>query len=487
MQTYRLCFAALLVFLLNGCSRPPVPAELHWRFAGSKALQSQTNAPVLAEALKLPQAAAVTGPLAHRLAELWWQVGTGGQPLSPADAASGVALLPELLAQESVGQLVANPKGGPEFAVAIRGIPSSSAGWEQQWMTWAKAMHAARGGGGIPATLRQDGWLIAVSDSALLSPKDAWKQLSAYRGEPGAWAQFDLRYPEKVNVKAVMTGRDGSARWTATATLAKPMPAPLPAWEIPGGIREPLILLSAVRGVPSLVANLPGVPSWADKLIPSQLFAWGQPGPPESGHTYLAARMDNPKGAVSELNQRLAPLFKPGSAHPLHGQLNYDEKASRLTMTGLFPVTPTFEARNDGARPYLTFGFVPAVRSTNVLAPAMLAQIHRTNVFYYDWEFTSASALHWHLVGQLIDLLEGHHAVTSSPATQWLIAAAPKVGETVTEGLVTGPNTVTLQRKSPLGLSGLELAALARWIDPKPPLRRIPSPATNAPHARKKP
>ncbi|MBL9174079.1 MAG: hypothetical protein JNL10_11135 [Verrucomicrobiales bacterium] len=485
---------------LSGCSRPDAPSDFQWRFAGTTALKAQTNAPVLAEALRVPQANAALGPLAARLAETWWQLGTGGKPLSSQDLAAGIALIPDLLSSESTGEFHTQATGGMEFVVAIHGVLNDGGAWEKQWAAWVQAMHAARGGGGAPGTARLDGWLVAVSDSSQTTPQKAWKALAARKAAPGALAEFEVKYPGQVALQAAMTCREGAARWTATARLAQPVTA-IPAWELPGAIGEPIVFFTGIRSVPSLLQSLPWARSFAGKIVPKQVFAWGQPGLPDWGHTYFAALMDAPVAAVTELNRRFAPLFPPSESPRFRGLLHFDETIPRITISASVPVVPSFEAQKQGDRGYLTFGFLPAFRPTNSLAPEMLAQLNRTNLVYYDWEFTAAAAQHWHLLGQIEDLMEGRHAVTSTPATQWLLAVAPKAGETVTEGLLVDSKTIALRRKAPVGLSGLELAALARWIDPPPPMRRVlpsstnaagskavaPAARTNAPAAKKKP
>ena len=478
--------AVLSATLIAGCSRPEAPAELHWRFAGGNALRAQTNAPQLAEALRIPQAAAASAPLAARLTEVMWHVGSGGKPLAAAELASGSGWVSDLLRLPSVGEITLLPKGGHGIAVGVQGLGEGTAAWEKNWTTFARALQTARGGG-EPAILRQEGWVFAVSDATALPVAAAAKRLGAYRAEPGTLVQFDARYPGSVTLKAAMTASGGFALWTGSITTAKPlMPASrMGTWEIPGAIREPLSQFTAIRGLRALADSLPWIKSWAGKSVPSQYFIWGQPGLPEGGHTYFAARVEDPKSTLAELNQRIAPLFPPANPSKFRGQLDYDEKLGRLTIKGSLPVIPMFEAQKQGDLGYLTFGFVPMRHSTNALAPELLKQLNRPNLTYYDWEFTGEATRHWHLIGQIHGLFEGRHAVQNTPGAQWLFAATPKLGETVTEALVTGPNTLSLQRKSSLGLTGLELAALAKWIDPEPPFRRVLPAGTNAPVRKK--
>ncbi|MCW5558340.1 MAG: hypothetical protein KIT22_10975, partial [Verrucomicrobiae bacterium] len=141
MRTSCLLVLGLAVSLIAGCSRPEAPSELRWRFAGGAALKAQTNAPVLAECLALPQAKVVLEPLSQRLAEVWWHVGTGGKPATPADLSAGAALIPELLENESLGVVLLQPKGGHEFAVAVRGLGANGNSWESSWVAWIRALH----------------------------------------------------------------------------------------------------------------------------------------------------------------------------------------------------------------------------------------------------------------------------------------------------------------------------------------------------------
>jgi hypothetical protein len=69
-------------------------------------------------------------------------------------------------------------------------------------------------------------------------------------------------------------------------------------------------------------------------------------------------------------------------------------------------------------------------------------------------------------------LLEGRQGIVNFPGSRWLIAAGPKLGECVTVVTRSGDRSLEVVRKSPVGLSGLELTALTKWLDPQPPLRR---------------
>ncbi len=73
------------------------------------------------------------------------------------------------------------------------------------------------------------------------------------------------------------------------------------------------------------------------------------------------------------------------------------------------------------------------------------------------------------------------------PGGEWIDAAAPLLGDTVTEVTRTGPAELSLVRQSRLGFSSLEIIHLLRWIEnpgfpgwQEPP----PQPAEEPPSAR---
>jgi hypothetical protein len=89
-----------------------------------------------------------------------------------------------------------------------------------------------------------------------------------------------------------------------------------------------------------------------------------------------------------------------------------------------------------------------------------------SNLLYYDWEITEERLLQWRNLGVLYFLASRQMpGGTNSPAQAWLTAVSPKLGNSVTEITVTAPDKLTLIRKAHIGLTGLELTALGRWLD----------------------
>jgi hypothetical protein len=65
-------------------------------------------------------------------------------------------------------------------------------------------------------------------------------------------------------------------------------------------------------------------------------------------------------------------------------------------------------------------------------------------------------------------LLSDRHQLDGKSATvKCLLEAGKKLGNSVTELTVTNPNELVLNRKSSIGLTGLELLTLAHWLETK--------------------
>jgi hypothetical protein len=149
-----------------------------------------------------------------------------------------------------------------------------------------------------------------------------------------------------------------------------------------------------------------------------------------------------------------APFLKPAAF-----------KGRDLVVGGLFPPSPT----------------------TNPLPPELLTQLgSQPKLVYYDWEITQARLTSWRVLAQLLAMVAGKSQFTTNTAgLPWMIAVEPKLGNTATEITADAPAEWTLVRKSHLGFTGVEVVALARWLEstnfPKlsfelPPDSPVPAP-----------
>jgi hypothetical protein len=110
--------------------------------------------------------------------------------------------------------------------------------------------------------------------------------------------------------------------------------------------------------------------------------------------------------------------------------------------------------------------FPTAPKATNP-PPELFAQVtSKPNLVYYSWEITESRIASWRQVFQLLPLFSKVPQVPLDFAGQkWLQAAAPQLGNTITEVTFVSPQKMTFTRRGHLGFTGFELTLLARELD----------------------
>ncbi len=66
---------------------------------------------------------------------------------------------------------------------------------------------------------------------------------------------------------------------------------------------------------------------------------------------------------------------------------------------------------------------------------------------------------------QLVSMLSMNFSSGNGFGHRWLTNSAPKLGNTITEVTAVSPTELRAVRRSDLGLTAVELALLARWLD----------------------
>ena len=477
MLRFVLCIAASLTLFSAHGAGPGPQAEIQWRFVGGLALQTQTNAPVLRKVLTLPEASAVGPSMSRHLAETWWHFATGRTNVPPAALEAGIALAHDLIRSASAGEVLPG-KGGRELAVAVQLPADRVAVWEKRWPAWVGAIQAARNPSSTskPQLLRKDSWVLAVSDAATQPVEATLARLTTSASAPGTLLQWQSRVVGQPALELSIVPTNGNVRVEGSLKPIRPIPERLPDWMVPGFVREPLIQFTAARGLDPLTAGWLDPKASTGSGWPNQLFVWGQPNR-SYRYPYFAAQFDDPMGYLKRLHEIYRGGFAPTSPTPRYkGELFAN--TNRLVLAGGLPLAPMVEAMTKEKKPLITLAMIPLVKTTNPPSPEMLSQMNKPDMLVYDFEFTSDSIRQWNAAFQLPDLLEGRSVVTTSPAVRWLLAAGPLIGECVTTVTRKDASNALIRRKSPVGLSGLELALLAKWLDPVPPIRLG---ATNTP------
>lgn len=268
---------------------------------------------------------------------------------------------------------------------------------------------------------------------------------------------------------------------------------PTERWQIPTPIlRDPLASFTAVQGARSWLATCQwlqplGIASW-----PNQLYAWSYQGLPFQ--SFAAAPIADSTNVVNTLAGTLPAFLTAYWPAATMGEIKPSTNRLELSWQGLPFVIPFLRPVKSTGGEFLVAGFFPPMPSTNPPPADLLLQVtSRTNLLYYGWEITQERLDHWRAMSQLYSILTTPTGKTARPPATatprlvtdpWLMAVAPKLGNTVTEIAVTSPNELTLTRKSDLGFNGLEIVLLARWFEnPGFPLfgYKLPTHATNNP------
>ena len=476
MRIHRLLGLLLPLAALTwaGCDSSAPPVESRWRFVGGTTLSSQTNAPTVRDVMALPESAALRGPLLAHFSRVLWKLASGVRPMPPAALADGLVLVSDLADRLSIGETLAPSPSRREFAIAVQADAARAQVWAKAWPKFFSAAHAARGEkAGEPKVLVRSGWVVAVSDSALLSPEDAFKALSLVPAEPKVVLHAELNLPGRPAAVLDAAVRDGAVRTELKLAFSEALPSKLPAWERPSVIRDPLAKFTAIRGVPAWFGEIPWLKQVAGNDLPKQLFIWSIAGTNafDKMQTYIAARVENPESWVEHAVAALKPSFTDDpKAAKLSGELAYDPERHAAAINHIF-MPPRLAPFRDQDRPYLLLGAMPPTRSSQPFPVGLVAQIERPALLGYDWEITAENMVHWNLVGQVADRLRFRALVNDRPGVRWLYQATTLMGESVTEALVTGPKELTVKRKSTAGFTAMELTWLTRWIDGDAPPR----------------
>jgi len=266
-------------------------------------------------------------------------------------------------------------------------------------------------------------------------------------------------------------------RTEARVLLAEPLSWRFDPWRVPTNlISEPLTTFSVVQGIKPFLDAIPGLQELGLEHPPKQFCAWGQR---RSFNTFCAFPMENASNVLSRIATNAPSLVKKFVEAP-PGNLTYNTNKSELLWTGLPLAIPLIRSVADAGQDYFLFGLLPP--STRMLPPPseIFAQLeNRQDLVYYDWEITQDRLEQARFLYQIIDMTQLRTlASTNEPSFRWAEQVAPRLGNCVTEVVVTSPKELKLTRKSHIGFTGFELATLLRWLDsPNFPLDYEPPPS----------
>ncbi len=233
-----------------------------------------------------------------------------------------------------------------------------------------------------------------------------------------------------------------------------------------GLIYDPIVSFTAISGSSSLLNEISIIKQLKLKSVPDQLYLWGQGLTPFS--TYFAVPVPDATNLMNELAIKLPPLIINSNSISTAGNVFWVSNRAELVWRGLPLMTPFLKTASDTNGQYIYGGlFPPPAKEKSPAPPELFKQIlNRTNLMYYDWEYTGDRVLQWMQIYQILFLFTSVEQVPESkPGQKWLMKIANDLGEAATEIVVKNPREILILRRSTIGLTGFELLQLTRSVD----------------------
>jgi len=461
-----LLLAAMLMALVAGCRQEAPELAARWHSAGADGLRSQTGAPGLRLLLSHSNAPALAGrlrPKAARAALEW----LAGSAAADATVTQAQPLVSDLLDHESAGEVWRRGDGAREVFVAVRITAERAPLWNDRFPALVKPLAPGLAGAWVSA---EKGWLFAVSPSDSPRAKTFRSRVLGTVANPSRLLDLETAPGTFPGFRAVAVATNGAVAWSGTLTQPGMAELKLDAWHYPtNAIYDPLVSLTAVRGVSPRLLSLLGLDRHFQGQEIGQAYQWAQQESPFQ--TYAVVHVGQPAKVLDSANAELARLYSTnGEPGRLDGMVMYDPEKQILGLScapGPLPMLTGPENRGPG---FLGFSMFRRQRSVHPVPAELLQQLQQPGLVLYDWEITSENFTHWWANLQVRDISLGlRPAPGDGPASQWLSDSLAKVDNTVTQVRQTGPGTFSWSRKAPAGLTAFEWVLLGRWLDPALP------------------
>lgn len=502
-------------------SAPDLLARYH--FIGASSLATNTNAAKLTGIFSLPASVEFKDEILRKLARVPGELLPGGPK-----ADSSVLLRPlldDLLKAESLGEVRRGTNEGEFFFAVQLGeerarvwdstLSGALAGWAGkktkpvEWETfrgWEVKME-----GESPRVFRfiqANEWVVFGMGGKELSLQNNVLRMIKKDGRPPGlkgtnWLEAEIDWPKigqwislaKSPLKLARTeieisSKADNLRTWVRATYPAKLDWKSEPWRFPNElVRDPLISFTAAQNLAAILNEPADLRNLSVRPLTSQFFMWAQS--VSLFHGFMATPVKDAPGALKKLSKELPATFNERLREQNKGEIYWNEEREQVGWKGLSLLAPQIAATNG----FLFAGLFPPLPLTNQPPSELVSHVTtKTNLVYYDWEITQERLVHWQLLGQILppfapDLDKNQGDTNAVPAPirkrfldqKWQAGVAKELGNTATEILQTGPNELTLVRKSHLGLTGFEIMMLTRWLnDPDfpflgPPPRSAPA------------
>ena len=507
----------------QGASSGPL---YRYHFVGTTKLSQGTNAANLKKVLALPATAELREEAFQKISkapvEFWRKNLPGGVP----DGAAFIRpLLDDLLAAESYLE-VRGPASRSETVLAIQLNDQRAAAWDNNLSklvaAWQLGQPAAVNGAGAkgweikrkgtPSVIqfaRAGQWVLVGFGQDQLTLLPALLEKTGKSGRPlpalesavldieadcprlGSWFPMLSEYHLPPTHLAITTQGE-YLKTRAELKFSEKIPWTFEPWKIPTNmISEPIISFTVGQGLAPLLSQVKGVPELGLKTLPNQFCLWAQ----ANGYpiTFITLPVANATNAITQLAPRMPALIQD-RLHTSMGDFYWVSNKAEIMWRKLPFIVPSLHTARDRSTEYLIGEMFPKSPVVNPPPPELYAQLQgRKDLLYYDWEITPERLPQANQLYQLADIVAARQLPgTNAPSGKWLKEIVPHLGNSITEVSLSSPKEITFIRKSHLGLTGFELATLARWVNaPGFPLKfEVPAPLktrTNAPSLKKKP
>lgn len=517
---------SMAIGLVAGCGHKPSPAPrppkptplsapsgdaantnplLRVHFAGASALANNTNAAKLREVLSLPATAAFRELALQNIARATGKLTALGPATNDTAARLVPTLLNDLINFESYAEWQSvTTNGVPLWTLAVKPDDARAVAWQSSlaalinaWQLAPVAMQA-EGFTGIAAVNETAGafisfarardWLVLATGQVGVTNGHPLLRQIRETGRPapaaGDWLKIEANLPRlakqfswPANVAwpqatAVVNGKGENVRTTARFEFPEPIYWRLQPWQVPkraiqDPADDPMICFAALRGFGDWLGRQALARRLGLEPAPDQLFVWAHSVIPYQ--TYFALPAKDAAQQIEPLAGRLDGLLNAELKTNGIGKVSFLANRSEAVWVGLPLLAPFLRAGAGAGGDFFLAGtmagIVPPAVNTNPPPADLLAQLNRTNLLYYDWEITEPRLEQWRQLWQLLGLAVPDLGGNLAPvALDWLKAAGPKLGNTITEATVASPTQLDVVRTSHSGFTALELLALTRWL-----------------------
>ncbi|HNV00756.1 MAG: hypothetical protein KA191_09845 [Verrucomicrobia bacterium] len=517
------CGGGCVVWPLNAHPAPTALAEasaqvearlkspdwaLSWHWVGTTRLAGNTNGTEARVILAQPASQRMLRTTLEKLARSPGAWLAPGAATNPPAASLLIPWIEELVASQSCGGIVFGAEDGVAIVAAVRVSNEKRNTLESTWLAWAGAAD-----GTTPTEVQTEnakvretrfaqtqGWsrVGCAGDWALIgmgtgsaAPFVALAKRVAGLGAPEGWLEIEadgpkvaqiLGWPEPASWPAIgiqIEGRGPILRTTASLTYSTPLDLKLDPWRIPTHtLGDPVVGFTALRGIRPWLSRQ----AWWKQLelptTPNQAVGWTIAEIPFA--SYVAWEAPEVTNVMTQLGPKVSAVLERYIPKVRFGDAMFQTNTTRLAWTNL-PIAEPFVSPATAQDPgFAVAGLFPLVKTKRPLPPELLSQImDRIDLVYYSWELTAQRVNGWRHIKNLYWMLAGYAPLpTNYTGEAWLFDTnvVDRLGNTGTELRLESPRHLVGVRNSALGLSGLELVALMRWLD-DPDFPRLSEPA----------